>query len=325
MPAANPTQEPATGSARFACADPAAPARYFALVPCAGSGSRAGTVQPKQYQPIAGQPLVMHTLQALAGVALLHGGLVVLTPGDDFAWPEGAQWPDLFVRQACGGETRAHSVFQGLQALTDLGVRDTDWVLVHDAARCLVTPQMVDALIDACADDPVGGLLALPLPDTLKQEVGGRSQTTVPRADKWLAQTPQMFRLGALRGALAAKPGAHGGASTFGPSAVIAPLASHAHARAGAPCARDGAHGARVLRAAVRARPCRAFRAGGPGWLTCVWVTRARDARMRRAPPAAASAARTTGGGGRRARGRRRAGLHTQHAACVQRPQRRWV
>ena len=205
MPAANPTQEPATGSARFACVDPAASARYFALVPCAGSGSRAGTAQPKQYQPIAGRPLVMHTLWALAGVARLHGGMVVLTPGDDFAWPDGGQWPDLFMRQACGGETRAHSVFQGLQALADLGVRDTEWVLVHDAARCLITPQMVDALIDACADDPVGGLLALQLPDTLKQEVGGRSQTTVPRADKWLAQTPQMFRLGALRGALASK------------------------------------------------------------------------------------------------------------------------
>ena len=114
MRAANPNHPTA---ARFACPDPAAPARYFALVPCAGSGSRAGTSQPKQYQPIAGQPLVMHTLQALAGVARLHGGLVVLTPGDDFVWATGAQWPDLFVRQACGGETRAHSVFQGLQAL----------------------------------------------------------------------------------------------------------------------------------------------------------------------------------------------------------------
>jgi 2-C-methyl-D-erythritol 4-phosphate cytidylyltransferase len=174
-------------------------------VPCAGSGSRAGTAQPKQYQPISGLPLVMHTLQALAGVARLQGGLVVLTPGDDFVWPQGAQWPALFMRQACGGATRAHSVFQGLQALAALGVRDSDWVLVHDAARCLVTPQMVDALIDACADDSVGGLLALPLPDTLKREVGGRSQTTVPRADKWLAQTPHMFRLGDLHDALAAK------------------------------------------------------------------------------------------------------------------------
>ena len=206
MRTTTPSPQPAAPeAARFACVDPAAPARYFALVPCAGSGSRAGTAQPKQYQPIAGQALVMHTLRALAGVARLYGGLVVLTPGDDFVWPTGPQWPDLFVRQACGGAARAHSVFQGLHALADLGVRDADWVLVHDAARCLVTPQMVDALIDACADDPVGGLLALPLPDTLKQEVGGRAHTTVPRADKWLAQTPQMFRLGALREALAAQ------------------------------------------------------------------------------------------------------------------------
>lgn len=202
MSAANPTQ---AAAARFACADPAVPARYFALVPCAGSGSRAGTAQPKQYQSIAGHAVVMHTLRALAGVVRLCGGLVVLTPGDNFVWPGGAQWPDRFLRQTCGGATRAHSVFQGLQALADVGVRDTDWVLVHDAARCLVTPQMVDTLIDACADDPVGGLLALPLPDTLKQEAAGRVRTTVPRADKWLAQTPQMFRLGALRDAMAAR------------------------------------------------------------------------------------------------------------------------
>ncbi len=205
MPAAKPHPQPAANPARFACADPAAPARCFALVPCAGSGSRAGTAQPKQYQVIAGQALVMHTLHALAGVARLQGGLVVLTPGDDFAWPVGAPWPGLFVRQACGGATRAQTVFQGLHALGALGVRDIDWVLVHDAARCLVTPQLVDPLIDACLGDPVGGLLALPLPDTLKQEVDGRSHATVPRADKWLAQTPQMFRLGALRDALAAK------------------------------------------------------------------------------------------------------------------------
>ena len=204
MRTANPSpQAAAPDAARFACTDPNAPARCFALVPCAGSGSRAGTAQPKQYQPIAGQPMVMHTLRTLAGVTRLHGGLVVLTPGDDFAWPTGMQWPGLFVRQPCGGATRAHSVFQGLQALAAMGVRESDWVLVHDAARCLVTPQMVDALIDACADDPVGGLLALPLPDTLKQACGGRVQATVARDGKWLAQTPQMFRLGALRDAMA--------------------------------------------------------------------------------------------------------------------------
>jgi len=73
---------------------------------------------------------------------------------------------------------------------------------VHDAARCLITPQQIDALIDACEHDTVGGLLALPLPDTLKSEVAGRVAATVDRADKWLAQTPQMFRIGALADAL---------------------------------------------------------------------------------------------------------------------------
>jgi 2-C-methyl-D-erythritol 4-phosphate cytidylyltransferase len=82
------------------------------------------------------------------------------------------------------------------------GAQPDDWVLVHDAARCLVTPQQIDALIDACLDDEVGGLLALPLPDTLKQAVAGRVAATVARADKWLAQTPQMFRHGTLTQAL---------------------------------------------------------------------------------------------------------------------------
>ena len=180
-------------------------ARYYALVPCAGTGSRAGTAQPKQYQAVAGEPLVMHTLRALAGVTRLHAGLVALSPGDDFVWPQGTAWPSLFVHAHCGGETRAHTVLNGLQVLRTQGARDTDWVLVHDAARCLITVDMVNALIDACASDAVGGLLALPLPDTLKQSVAGRVAQTVPRDDKWLAQTPQMFRVGLLRQALQAQ------------------------------------------------------------------------------------------------------------------------
>ncbi len=176
--------------------------RYYALVPCAGTGSRAGTPQPKQYQPVAGEPLVMHTLRALAGVARLHTGLVALSPEDDFAWPEGGAWPGIFVRAQCGGSTRAQTVLNGLQVLRAHGARDSDWILVHDAARCLITADMVNALIDACASDAVGGLLALPLPDTLKQSRAGRVAQTVPRDDKWLAQTPQMFRLGMLQQAL---------------------------------------------------------------------------------------------------------------------------
>jgi len=82
------------------------------------------------------------------------------------------------------------------------GATDNDWVLVHDAARCLVTPELIDRLIDACQEDEVGGLLAHPLADTLKIEADGRVQSTIDRDDKWLAQTPQMFRLGMLRQAL---------------------------------------------------------------------------------------------------------------------------
>jgi 2-C-methyl-D-erythritol 4-phosphate cytidylyltransferase len=180
--------------------------QFHVLIPCAGTGSRAGTTWPKQYQTVAGQPMVMHTVQALAQVPQIAQGWVVLSPGDDFVWPVGASWPSRFDRVPCGGASRAESVFNGLTAMLAAGVPPDDWVLVHDAARCLVTPEAVNALMDACRDDPVGGLLALPLPDTLKTEKPGdvpRVDTTVSREGKWLAQTPQMFRLGALHQALA--------------------------------------------------------------------------------------------------------------------------
>ena len=176
---------------------------FHALIPCAGSGSRAGAAQPKQYQQVAGQPMVMHTVQALARVPQLASGWVVLSPADTFVWPQPG-WPTHFRRERCGGASRAESVFHGLQAMLAAGVPGQDWVLVHDAARCLITPADVGRLIDSCRDDAVGGLLALPLPDTLKTEAGGRVAQTVPREHKWLAQTPQMFRLQALHDALAA-------------------------------------------------------------------------------------------------------------------------
>ncbi len=174
--------------------------RCHALLPCAGTGSRAGTEVPKQYQPILELPMVLHTLEALRAVPRLERIVVVAAPGDAF-WTTG--YPGVTALR-CGGSSRAESVFNGLQALLDQGTNPDDWVLVHDAARCLVTAPMVDALIDACQHDPVGGLLAIPLPDTLKTASDGRSIATVDRADKWLAQTPQMFRLGTLHAALAA-------------------------------------------------------------------------------------------------------------------------
>jgi 2-C-methyl-D-erythritol 4-phosphate cytidylyltransferase len=179
---------------------------FHALIPCAGSGSRAGTVQPKQYQPLAGQPMVLHTVKALARVPQIASGWVVLSAGDGFHWPEQG-WPAHFRREPCGGASRAESVFNGLQAMLAAGVDGQDWVLVHDAARCLVTPESVQGLIESCRHDAVGGLLALPLPDTLKSEAQGRVLATVPREHKWLAQTPQMFRLQALHDALAAVQG----------------------------------------------------------------------------------------------------------------------
>jgi len=177
---------------------PADTARLFALIPCAGSGSRAGTAQPKQYQVIAGAPMVLHTLAAFAGVARLTECLVVVAPGDGFLSFDDART----VVAPCGGPSRADSVCNGLAHLLAHGAQAHDWVLVHDAARCLVTPTQIDALIDACRDDAVGGLLALPLADTLKRAEDGRVAATLDRGDKWLAQTPQMFRIGPLAAAL---------------------------------------------------------------------------------------------------------------------------
>lgn len=208
-PGTAPGQPPARDAAYATLsAPPPAAVRLWALIPCAGTGTRAlapGMAGgPKQYQVIAGQPLVLHTLTAFAGVARLAGTLLAVAPGDDF-FERHALHPGGFA-VPCGGATRADSVLGGLRALAQRGAHEDDWVLVHDAARCLVTSALIDALIDACLDDSVGGLLAHKVADTLKTASDGpggvRVLATVDRSDKWLAQTPQMFRLGALRQAL---------------------------------------------------------------------------------------------------------------------------
>ena len=172
----------------------------YALVPCAGVGQRAGAGGPKQYARVAGRSLVAHTLDALGQVARLKSVLVVLSP-DDNAFEAHVPGFTGWVSRG-GGATRADTVTQGLRNLLERGANAGDWVLVHDAARCLIRPEWVDALIDACLPDDVGGLLALPVPDTLKREGAGRVRETVDRAGMWQAQTPQMFRLGLLLSAL---------------------------------------------------------------------------------------------------------------------------
>ena len=195
--------------------------RLYALVPCAGVGERAGTAGPKQYETLAGSTVVGHTLGALAQVSRLHQVLVMLSPTDarfESLLPGFAGWVDRR-----GGATRAATVAAGLDVLLERGARVTDWVLVHDAARCLIRGEAVDALIDACLHDAVGGLLALPVADTLKRAAPGtdRVGATVERMQMWQAQTPQMFRIGMLQDALASAA-AHGATVTDEASAIEA-------------------------------------------------------------------------------------------------------
>jgi 2-C-methyl-D-erythritol 4-phosphate cytidylyltransferase len=201
----------------------AAKSRIFVLIPCAGQGVRAGLPEthavagrPKQYQAIAGTPMIIHTVEAFRALgSALAGVWLVIAPDDrDFedVFPGFNAAGEQLLR--VGGATRAASVQNGLQALlTSPGAADAnDWVLVHDAARCLITPEQIQALISSCRGDAVGGLLAQPLADTLKVEQAeqaalleagaARVNTTLDRAGKWLAQTPQMFRIGALLQAL---------------------------------------------------------------------------------------------------------------------------
>ena len=175
--------------------------RLFALVPCAGTGARSGADGPKQYAALAGRALVSHTLAALAGVRRLSATLVVLSPMDAQFEQHVPGFSGWVAR--VGGATRAETVANGLAELAARGAEPDDWVLVHDAARCLLRAAWVDALIDACAGDTVGGLLAMPVADTLKAGREGRVHATIDRRGLWQAQTPQMFRLAMLRESLA--------------------------------------------------------------------------------------------------------------------------
>ncbi len=174
--------------------------RFIALVPAAGSGARFGGPSPKQYLQLSGRPLMWHTLSTLARVPAIERVVVVLSAQDE--WFDSFEWDiDGLEVLRVGGPTRAESVAAGLAALNP---QANDWVLVHDAARCCLSVAAVEKLIAELADDPVGGLLALPVPDTVKRaDPAGRVSSTLPRTGLWLAQTPQMFRAGVLAEALA--------------------------------------------------------------------------------------------------------------------------
>jgi 2-C-methyl-D-erythritol 4-phosphate cytidylyltransferase len=182
---------------------------YYALVPAAGSGSRMGESEPKQYLPLAGRPMIRHALATLCATPAIARVFVVLAPGDEH-WPAAEMaslGPKLRVLH-CGGGTRAQSVANGLRAMAgELGAIDHDWVLVHDAARPCLTVAMVEKLMAEVGEDDAGGLLAVPVADTLKRAGDGdRIRETVSRDRLWQAQTPQMFRHKLLLDALTAAP-----------------------------------------------------------------------------------------------------------------------
>ena len=183
--------------------------KFYALIPAAGSGSRMGGSIEKQYMDLNAVPMIAHAMMVLAREPRIAKLFVVLSPSDkrwnNYEWQG---WEERIEVLRCGGATRAETVLNGLDAMSRVCAAD-DWVLVHDAARPCLPDELLGKLLHEVADDPVGGLLAVPVADTLKRAAantasGTRAEATVPRAGLWQAQTPQMFRHGKLVEALRA-------------------------------------------------------------------------------------------------------------------------
>lgn len=175
----------------------------WAVVPAAGVGRRIGGPIPKQYLLLAGRRVIDHSLTPLLANPLIRGAVVALDPQDRL-WSETELAAHPRVRRVAGGAERCHSVLNALDCLAE-SADDEDWVLVHDAARpCLRETDLV-RLIETLSGDPIGGLLAVPVSDTVKEADGqGGVGRTLARERLWRAFTPQMFRLGLLREALSA-------------------------------------------------------------------------------------------------------------------------
>ena len=172
--------------------------RYFALIPAAGVGARMAADGPKQYLSIGGKPMLRHTIDAFLSSERISHTFVVVSAED-------GQIDQIAPRNGvsvlrCGGATRMESIRNGLAAMAGM-VREDDWILVHDAARPGLNDALIDKLIVEVGAHPVGGLLALPVVDTVKRSEGGQV-ATISRDGLWLAQTPQMFRFRLLRDAL---------------------------------------------------------------------------------------------------------------------------
>src|SRR6266581_646767 len=170
-------------------------ARYFGLVPAAGSGSRFGAEVLKQYSPLAGKPMLHHSIGRLLAAPEVEIAFVVLAPGDtEFRSHDWSAFGARLAPLYCGGASRRESVLNGIIAAASL-VDPNDWILVHDAVRPCLGKAELRRLMDAAGRDEVGGILAGPVADTLKRaDDEQRIAATEPRDGLWRAQTPQMFR-----------------------------------------------------------------------------------------------------------------------------------
>jgi len=174
---------------------------YWLVIPASGIGERMQADRPKQYLPLRNQTVIQQTLNRFDNIEVIKGIVVAISASDQY-------WPTLDIKQqnkitvTQGGAERAHTVLNALYALS-LHADDNDWVLVHDAARPCVSEHDINKLITACKNDDVGGLLAVPVRDTMKRgNEDGRTVLTEDRSNLWHALTPQLFRLGMLRHAL---------------------------------------------------------------------------------------------------------------------------
>lgn len=177
-------------------------ARFHVIIPAAGNGSRMGAESPKQYLSLHGKPLIQYVIKVFEQANRVNAIHIILSEED-------AHWRSTYLHLSsklqvhyCGGESRAQTVLNGLNAISSQVAAD-DWILVHDAARPGLSNLMLNHLLSTLEDDAVGGLLALPLADTLKRaDNEQRVSATLPRNDLWQAQTPQMFRYATLKKAL---------------------------------------------------------------------------------------------------------------------------
>lgn len=180
-------------------------ARFWVLVPAAGIGSRMGADIPKQYLRLHGKTILEHTLERLLQIPDLAGVVVAINAADTL-WPELPIARDARIQTVDGGDERRDSVLNGLHSLAPR-VDEQDWVLVHDAARPCVSLDNIRAMCQQLEQHPVGGILGVPVADTLKRtrqagEAAWEIDVTVDRGRLWQAQTPQMFRFGVLYPAL---------------------------------------------------------------------------------------------------------------------------